>query len=870
MHSTPTSKPTASAQSFRSREYFRTAATLGIQAAEALDHAHKFGIVHRDIKPANLLLDVQGNLWITDFGLARLQDDAGLTISGDLLGTLRYMSPEQALAKRGYLDHRTDIYSLGATLYELVTLRPAIDGQDRQEVLRKIAQDEPLSPRRLNPAIPRVLETILLKAMNKEPELRYATAAALADDLRRFLDDKPIMAKRPSLIGRAAKWTRRRRALVATAFLFLLFGVVGLATSTVLIARQQRVAEKQRDEARQAVDDMYTEVAEKWLAQQQALEPMQQEFLQKALDYYQRFAGEASTDPKVRLKTAQAYHRVGIIQYKLSGFGESEAAYRRELAILEKLVADSPSVLQYRSGLAVTFQELGRLLEETGQVAEAEQAIRRAIALQQTLVADSPSEPEYRNDLARSLNGLGLILWNVHRRGEAEQTWRQAIALQERLAAESPSITKYQQELARSHNNFGTFMREPGHYEEGERSLGRAIALWEKQTVDSPSVPLYRHYLATSHSNLGLLLEVTGRPGEAEKAYRQSIAHQQKVVADSPSVPRYRNSLFKAHSNLGSLLFDTGRIGEAENEDRQAVAHQAKVVADSPTVPQYRNELAAGYDDLGQVLTEMGRWTEAERLYGQAIALREKLTADTPSMPQYGSHLARSRKGLGDLLAKTGRPVEAERAYRQAIALFENASESPSVPDYDRLASSKARLATLLEVEGRGVEAEQEYRQAIALVEKLTDPDAQSELSSALAASPKHGSHDFQLALRLAKKAVDERPYSGTYWNTLGIAQYRTGDWKAAIDALQKAMQLRAGGVASGQFFLAMAHFQKGRKDQARNWYDRAVNAMEKYHSQDDERRRFRAEAEALLGLAEHPTPATAKKEENTTRQSKP
>ena len=146
------------------------------------------------------MLDVQGNLWVTDFGLARLQDDAGLTITGDLLGTLRYMSPEQALAKRGYLDHRTDIYSLGATLYELVTLRPAIDGQDRQEVLRKIAQDEPTPPRRLNPSIPRELETILLKAMNKEPESRYATAQELADDLRRFLEDKPIKAKRPSLV----------------------------------------------------------------------------------------------------------------------------------------------------------------------------------------------------------------------------------------------------------------------------------------------------------------------------------------------------------------------------------------------------------------------------------------------------------------------------------------------------------------------------------------------------------------------------------------------------------------------------------------------------------------------------------------------
>ncbi len=142
------------------------------------------GIIHRDIKPANLLLDTQGRLWITDFGLARLQDDAGLTMTGDLLGTLRYMSPEQALAKRGYLDHRTDIYSLGATLYELLTLHPAITGQDRQEILRKITYDDPTTPHQINTTIPRKLETILLKSMSKEPESRYATAQELADDLR--------------------------------------------------------------------------------------------------------------------------------------------------------------------------------------------------------------------------------------------------------------------------------------------------------------------------------------------------------------------------------------------------------------------------------------------------------------------------------------------------------------------------------------------------------------------------------------------------------------------------------------------------------------------------------------------------------------
>ena len=156
--------------------FFRTSARLGLQAAEALDHAHEQGILHRDIKPSNLLIDARGNLWITDFGLARIQGDAGLTMTGDLLGTLRYMSPEQALAKRVVVDHRTDIYSLGVTLYELLTQGPAYTGRDRQEILRRIAFEEPPGPRKLNPSIPPALETIVLKAMAKDPSGRYASA----------------------------------------------------------------------------------------------------------------------------------------------------------------------------------------------------------------------------------------------------------------------------------------------------------------------------------------------------------------------------------------------------------------------------------------------------------------------------------------------------------------------------------------------------------------------------------------------------------------------------------------------------------------------------------------------------------------------
>jgi WD40 repeat protein/serine/threonine protein kinase len=236
----------------RSLEYFRTVARLGIQAAEALDYAHQQGIVHRDIKPANLLVDAEGRLWVTDFGVAHVQSDPRLTMSGDLVGTLRYMSPEQALANRGIVDHRSDVYSLGATLYELLTLEPVFPGNDRQELLHKITFEEPLPPRRHCPGIPVELETIVLKAVAKSPAERYDTAQELADDLRRFLDDLPIRARRPSLLQRVRKWARRHRTVVQAAAACLLLTAAGLMVGGWLLDQEKaRTAEAK---ARAATD----------------------------------------------------------------------------------------------------------------------------------------------------------------------------------------------------------------------------------------------------------------------------------------------------------------------------------------------------------------------------------------------------------------------------------------------------------------------------------------------------------------------------------------------------------------------------------------------------------------------------------------
>jgi len=264
----------------RSPGYFTTVARLGIQAAEALEYAHQLGIVHRDIKPSNLLVEegkgvrhhlceapegpsrqmvpdpfsrTTPHLWITDFGLAHVFSsqhsalDSPLTMTGDLLGTLRYMSPEQASGRRAILDHRTDIYSLGVTLYELATLQPAFPETDRAKLLRDILEHDPRPPRSITPTIPRDMETIILKATSKNPSARYDSAAELADDLARFLAQKPIHARRTTKFERLWRWCRRNPVVAGLAFgliLTLFIGFVGSTTQWIRAETQTWRAEQ--------------------------------------------------------------------------------------------------------------------------------------------------------------------------------------------------------------------------------------------------------------------------------------------------------------------------------------------------------------------------------------------------------------------------------------------------------------------------------------------------------------------------------------------------------------------------------------------------------------------------------------------------
>jgi serine/threonine protein kinase len=379
--------------STRRSEYFRRAARLGQAAAEALEHAHQMGVVHRDIKPANLLLDREGHLWITDFGLALLHTDARLTATGELVGTLRYMSPEQAGAGtpgQGVPDHRTDIYALGVTLYELLTLRPLFAGGDRQRLLRQVAEEEPRPPRAVDRTIPVELETIVLKALAKDPAERYPTAQALADDLGRFLEGQPVQACRPSLLDRAARWARRHRPVVVSAVVLLVAATAGLLVSTLLIAQahgeaeaayereRQKAAEALRQRARaedsfraaRRAVDFFTHVSEDELVDKAAILDVRRRLLEGALRYYQEFIDQRQDDPSIQAELAASRAHVAEILDELSAQQGSLQATLPTTLVTDKAV---------QQDLGVTRAQADKIAEKLGRPGGPKAAALRTI-----------------------------------------------------------------------------------------------------------------------------------------------------------------------------------------------------------------------------------------------------------------------------------------------------------------------------------------------------------------------------------------------------------------------------------------------------------------------------------------------------------
>jgi serine/threonine protein kinase/tetratricopeptide (TPR) repeat protein len=870
----PPTRPAAALsteRSVRSPEFFRTATRLGLQAAEALDYAHRQEVIHRDIKPANLLVDGEGNLWITDFGLARLQGEAGLTVTGDLVGTLRYMSPEQALGQRTLVDHRTDIYSLGATLYELLTLEPAVPGSERLEVLRRIEREEPRRPRRLNPAVPPELQTIVGKAMAKHPAARYGTAQELADDLRRFLEDKPIRARRPTFGQVTAKWARRHRGIVVTAtvavLLGLVLGIAGLVIGYLRIRQEKTQAEADRQRADRnqalamdALNRIYLRVAEQRFARDPHPRPEDRELLALALGFYQKLARENDHDPAVRQAVAEAYFRVGDIQKILGQPGPAKQAYERGLALREQRVAESPSDYGGRAALAAGYRSLANVLEKLGDRRAAVLHYRQALDLWVQLGTDFPEAPEARQMVASSHTDLGMFLAEDGAWAAAENHHRQAMTLRAQLATDYPTDLGHREGLGYSHWQLGNVMAATGRGAEAETHYRQALEIQARLVVDHPDVPHYRQQEALSACNLALLL--AGRNADAARTYYQrALDLRGRLAAEFPAIPEYRHELAEVEDKLGILLAEERKPVDAGQHFRRALELRSRLAAECPDV-RYRQGLATVHGDLGALLLTKEPVT-AQKHLGQALDLLDGLEAAASSLPKRRGALANVYHNLGCLGDHTGDWAAAEGHYRRAVDLWTRlAEEEPARPDYrNHLAIDHHRLGNLLHAKGEREEVGAHFRRAAALWEQLTAApltgapndreraEVLDHLALLLANCPDLRRRDPDRSVRLAREAIARAPRHEKYWSTLGLAYYRARDPWAALGALRQARRLTGSQDVADAFLLAMVHWRLGDKVKARHRYDEAAQFMKSEALGGEQLRRVRAEAAAQLGI---------------------
>jgi serine/threonine protein kinase/Flp pilus assembly protein TadD len=749
--------------SHRAPGYFRAVARLGIQAAEALQHAHDLGVIHRDIKPGNLLIDGHGKIWVTDFGLARVQSEASLTLPGDVVGTVRYMSPEQSQANRMAIDHRTDVYSLGATLYELLTLRPAFEGSDRQELLRQIASEEPAAPGRLNKAVPAELETVVLKALDKRPEDRYGTAQELADDLERFLKYEPIRARRPSLVHRTRKWTRRHRIAVTASTICLLVMLAAVVGSVGWILAD-RVAREREDEEvkRRALQESF-----KW--QQQGRIP----------------------EALAAARRAEELGKTGHVSPALDREAEARRADLELVAKLEEARLDVWTIAEgghvgpvaVNALYASTFREFALDVEglpvesASARVRESTAAAEIAAALDdwavRRLFGPGPTDPRWKR-LLQIARAADPDAWRGRMRRAMERKDAQTLTdlVKAKQTSSLPPQTLYvlaqflwglkqmrpaevllRQALRRYPGDFWLNVTvaklltdwEPPRAAEAIRFQQAAVAL-------RPESPFCR-------VNLGLILHRSGRVDEAIAQYHEAI----RLKKDSP----------QAYFNLGYAL-------QTKKKWNEAIAAYRKAIELKPDFAGYYYNLACLFEDHGKL-------EEAAAVCRKAIAI---------------GPISKCLLLLGNILQDQGKPREAAGFFRRYI----NARPRDPMGHYN--------LGNALRMLGKPGEAVAEFHKALKFGPK--DADTYNNLGHALNDQGKLAEAEAAF-----NKAIRLQPGVLHYYTNLGIVLDHQGKLSQAEAVFRKATIIQPTS-AGAHYCLGTVLGELGRFAEARDALRRA------------------------------------------------
>jgi serine/threonine-protein kinase len=721
------------------REDQKRTARLLATVAEAVHHAHQRGVLHRDLKPANILLDAEGQPHVADFGLAkRLEEDGAssgrvpATPPGAAVGTPSYMAPEQALGPKA-VTTAADVYSLGCILYELLTGRPPFRAETPLATLLDVLERSPPRPSSLCPGLDRDLETVCLKCLEKEPLQRYGSAAALAEDLRRFAAGEPIHGRPTSRLGRLRRWCRRQPLLAST----LAALVVVVLTALGLISWQWRRAESnyresQREKeaglhhlelaeerfrlAHDLVEEFGVRLSEDRLKYLPGTQTLRKDLLESAGRYYQRFLEQKGEDASLRRRLAGAHFALAGVHGSLGARAEALAEYRAALDLYDELLRQSPG-MEVEGFRARTLLRIGILHAEAGRWADALGDLTPARTAFTSLVARSPGDPGLQTDQAGVLANLG----NVYRfKGDpagALPYLEEALAIRKRVAAAEPENRRFQAVLAATYLNYGNLVSALGRGRESLDCYRRAQAINAKLVEAAPREPEYQSALALVLRLIGERERLSGQREKALETFADARTRLERLVQANPDVVHFECDLAATYRQIGHTYFSGGKKDEALKWYRQGRDAMEKARRLQPDLPEVWNDLAKCWFDMGTASAFANpRSRETLQAFEEASALREKVVRASPDHPDYRHDLALTCGNLAVTLSNLGRSEEAEKAARRAVEEDRRLLDvAPQVAKYRQTCSEHlGLLATLQWSAGR-------YGQALANVQARAD-----------------------------------------------------------------------------------------------------------------------------------------------------
>jgi serine/threonine-protein kinase len=726
--------------------------------SNAVSYAHSRGILHRDIKPANVMLGAYGETLVVDWGLAKplgqppsdgpaepaLRPSGGgsaPTQMGSAVGTPAYMSPEQAAGRLDLLGPASDVYSLGATLYTLLTGKGPVEASDLATVLRRVREGNIPRPRQVKPDIHPALEAVCLKAMALDSRGRYASARELADDVERWLAGEPVKAWPEPWTVRAGRWLRRHRTAVTSAVAALAVAALVLAVATVLLnsayARERDArtdAQTQRDEAvkqqrradanfvraRKAVENYLDKVTDHPLLRENDFHDLRQELLRTAVPLYDELVTQQADDPALQADRGAAYARLAGVRAALGETTKAVADYRQAVTVFAGTADRQQADARALHNLAAAQANLATLLFKLGQRDEGEAGYREAIRGRRKLAAEFPGAADYQESLALTHDGLGVLLRDGGRREQAEAEHREALRVLGRFREPTPEA---RENAAKVRHNLGIVLRERGNHEDAAAAQREAATVLKGLLDAFPATAGRREYYARCEVSLGSVLRELERTKPAEAAFREGVAAWRELAKSFPRVVGYREGLAGAADNLALLLQASKRFDEAEPLFRETIKTYRVLTENHPDVPDYREGMARGHNNMGIGLTKAGRTDEAEAAFREAIRLRKALAKEFPDAPRYREGLVTAYNHLGMALQDADRPDDAETAYRSALAAGRALNERfPGIPLHlERLASIHNNLAGLLTQAGRRKDAEAEFRRALPYWKALAD-----------------------------------------------------------------------------------------------------------------------------------------------------